>query len=171
MGLKASIKGLFGTSKKVGERVVLYAPVAGQVVPLHQVKDETFAKGILGDGVAILPTENELLAPVDARVEQVFDSAHAVTLCTQDGVELLMHIGIDTVELGGRYFDCCVKMGAWVKTGDVLIRFDREAIAKEGYDVTTPLVVGNSEEFEMAVVSQGSVKEGQPILELRRKEG
>lgn len=169
MGMKQAIKRLFSLDKKE-ESILLYAPFCGRIVPLSEVKDETFALGILGEGVAVLPEENELRAPLDGKVEQVFDSAHAVTLYTHEGVELLMHIGIDTVELGGRYFDSCVAAGELVKRGDPLIRFDRQAISNAGYDLTTPLVIGNSEEFEIKTVAQGEIGAGMPLLELHRKE-
>lgn len=171
MSLKSSIKSLFGTGKQNESRVILHAPITGQIVAMREVKDETFALGILGDGVAILPFENELFAPVNARIEQVFDSAHAVTLMTEEGVELLMHVGIDTVELAGKHFECPVRAGDRVKTGDVLIRFDREAIAQEGYDLTTPIVVGNSEDFDITVLAGETVRMGDELLELRRKGG
>ena len=170
MSLKSSLKNLFGTGKRNETRMILRAPVTGQVVPVREVKDETFALGILGDGVAILPFGNELCAPADARIEQVFDSAHAVTLVTEEGVELLMHVGIDTVELAGKHFECLVRAGNRVRAGDALLRFEGEAIVRAGYDLTTPIVVGNSEDYDITVVAGETVRAGDGLLELRRKE-
>lgn len=169
MGLGFKIKHLFGMKQAEGKKEVLYAPLTGRVIPLSEVKDETFAYGILGDGVAIQPMDNVLTAPTSATVTQVFDSAHAVTLLTDDGAELLLHIGIDTVELGGKHFDCSLREGMRVERGDVLIRFDGAAIEGDGYELTTPLVVCNSDEFDISVATHEEVDRSHPLMELRRK--
>ena len=169
MRLGSKINHFFGMKESEEKREVLYAPLSGRVLPLSEVKDETFAGGILGEGAAILPADNVLTAPTDATVTQVFDSAHAVTLLTDDGAELLLHVGIDTVELGGKHFDCPLREGMRVERGDVLIRFDGAAIEKDGYELTTPLVVCNSDEFEILVVAHGAVDKSHPLLELKRK--
>lgn len=170
MSMKEKIKGWFAGGRGGHKEIVLCAPLTGRVVPLSEVKDETFASKILGDGVAVMPIASELRAPVDGSVEQAFESGHAVTLVSDEGVELLLHIGIDTVELKGKHFDMLVRAGDRVKQGQVLIRFDKEAIGAAGYDVTTPMVIGNSELFEIDVVATGDVGAGCPLLRLKRKD-
>ena len=171
MSLGAKLKGLFGGGAGTkSKEIVLSSPLTGRVVPLDEVKDETFALRILGDGVAVCPLgKGELRAPVGGWVEQVFDSHHALTMITADGVELLLHVGIDTVELGGKHFEPRIKEGDAVKAGDVLLNFDTEAIRAAGYDLTTPMVVGNSDEYEMRVIASGDVGAGMPLLKLIRK--
>lgn len=169
MGIGEKIKGLFSVDR-AQEEITLLSPLDGRVVPLEAVADETFATKILGDGIAILPTGGRLCAPAAGRVAQTFDSGHAVTLVGEDGVELLLHIGIDTVKLKGEYFDIVVKEGERVSAGDVLVRFDRENILGCGFDVTTPMIVSNADEYEWEVVARGDVAVGAPLLRLKRKE-
>lgn len=147
---------------------VLSACMNGTVVPLAEVKDEAFASGALGDGIAIEPTDGELVAPADGEISSTFDTHHAVGMTTADGAELLMHIGIDTVKLGGKHFTYLVNEGDKVKKGQPLIRFDLEAIRAEGYPTTTPLIVCNTDEYA-AVTPQasGNVKKGDALLELK----
>ena len=147
---------------------VLSACMNGTVVPLAEVKDEAFASGALGDGIAIEPTDGELVAPADGEISSTFDTHHAVGMTTVDGAELLMHIGIDTVKLGGKHFTYLVNEGDKVKKGQPLIRFDLEAIRAEGYPTTTPLIVCNTDEYA-AVTPQasGNVKKGDALLELK----
>ena len=147
---------------------VLSACMNGTVVPLAEVKDEAFASGALGDGIAIEPTDGELVAPADGEISSTFDTHHAVGMTTADGAELLMHIGIDTVKLGGKHFTYLVNEGDKVKKGQPLIRFDLEAIRAEGYLTTTPLIVCNTDEYA-AVTPQasGNVKKGDALLELK----
>ena len=147
---------------------VLSACMNGTVVPLSEVKDEAFASGALGDGIAIEPTDGELVAPADGEISSTFDTHHAVGMTTADGAELLMHIGIDTVKLGGKHFTYLVNEGDKVKKGQPLIRFDLEAIRAEGYPTTTPLIVCNTDEYA-AVTPQasGNVKKGDALLKLK----
>ena len=149
----------------------LAAPLTGRVVPLEEVADEVFSGRILGDGIAVRPVVGQLVAPADGRVGQVFETAHALTLLCDTGAELLLHIGIDTVQLGGRHFEARVKEGQRVRQGELLIRFDPDAIAAQGYDVTTPMVVSNSQKFELTPMAVGEVMEGQPLLRLTRRDG
>ena len=154
-----------------GERVLprtetLYAPLGGEVIPLHDVKDETFAKGILGDGVAIRPDTGVLCAPADGVIDTVFDTRHAVSMRTEGGAEILMHIGMDTVALKGEHFEALVREGQRVKVGDGLIRFDADAIRAAGYDLTTPMVIGNADEYRLTPTGAGQIDSGAPLLEL-----
>lgn len=147
---------------------VLAACLTGTVVPLAEVKDEAFASGALGDGIAIEPTDGELVAPADGEISSTFETHHAVGMTTTDGAELLMHIGIDTVKLGGKHFTYLVNEGDKVKKGQPLIRFELEAIKAEGYPVTTPLIVCNTDDYAaVAAKASGTVKQGDALLELK----
>ena len=147
---------------------VLSACLNGTVVPLADVKDEAFASGALGDGIAIEPTDGELVAPADGEISSTFETHHAVGMTTTDGAELLMHIGIDTVKLGGKHFTYLVNEGDKVKKGQPLIRFELEAIKAEGYPVTTPLIVCNTDDYAaVAAKASGAVKQGDALLELK----
>lgn len=148
---------------------VLSACLNGTVVPLAEVKDEAFSSGALGDGIAIEPSDGELVAPADGEISSTFDTHHAVGLTTDDGAELLMHIGIDTVKLGGKHFTYLVKEGDKVKKGQPLIRFELDAIKAEGYPVTTPLIVCNTDEYAAVTPkASGIVKQGDALLELKK---
>ena len=147
---------------------VLVACLTGTVVPLAEVKDEAFASGALGDGIAIEPAVGELVAPADGEISSTFDTHHAVGMTTVDGAELLMHIGIDTVKLGGKHFTYLVNEGDKVRKGQPLIRFDIEAIKADGYPVTTPLIVCNTDEYAAVTPkASGTVKQGDALLELK----
>ena len=147
---------------------VLSACLNGTVVPLAEVKDEAFASGALGDGIAIEPIDGELVAPADGEISSTFETHHAVGMTTADGAELLMHIGIDTVKLGGKHFTYLVNEGDKVKKGQPLIRFELEAIKAEGYPVTTPLIVCNTDDYAaVAAKASGTVKQGDALLELK----
>ena len=148
---------------------VLSACLNGTVVPLADVKDEAFASGVLGDGIAIEPSDGELVAPADGEISSTFETHHAVGMTTADGAELLMHIGIDTVKLGGKHFTYLVNDGDKVKKGQPLIRFELEAIKAEGYPVTTTLIVCNTDDYAaVAAKASGTVKQGDALLELKR---
>ena len=148
---------------------VLSACLNGTVVPLAEVKDEAFASGALGDGIAIEPTDGELVAPADGEISSTFETHHAVGMTTADGAELLMHIGIDTVKLGGKHFAYLINEGDKVKKGQPLIRFELEAIKAEGYPVTTPVIVCNTDDYAVVEAkASGTVKQGDALLELKR---
>ena len=148
---------------------VLSACLNGTVVPLAEVKDEAFASGALGDGIAIEPIDGELVAPADGEISSTFETHHAVGMTTADGAELLMHIGIDTVKLGGKHFTYLVNEGDKVKKGQPLIRFELEAIKAEGYPVTTPVIVCNTDDYAVVEAkASGTVKQGDALLELKR---
>lgn len=125
----------------------IYSPVKGQLIPLEQVKDNVFAKKMMGDGAAIQPTDGKFYAPFDAKVVTVFPTKHAIGLKSKDGIELMIHIGLDTVELKGKPFTQHVAAGDEVKKGQLLMDVDLKAIKDAGYDTTTPLIVTNSKDF------------------------
>lgn len=133
--------------------LTLLSPLTGKVIPLEQVNDETFSQKMLGDGIALLPQEGAVYAPCDAEVATLIDSHHAVGLQCENGAELLIHVGLDTVKLQGEYFYPQVKVGEKVKAGDCLLKFDAEAIRQAGYDLTTPLLVMNSDDFQLCATT------------------
>lgn len=144
------------------------AHMNGTVVPLPEVQDEAFATLVLGDGVAIEPSEGKLYAPADAEVDNLFDTHHAIGLVTNTGVEILLHIGINTVELAGKHFEAHVQVGQKVKKGDLLISFDIEAIKKAGYLCTTPMIVCNTEDYQSITTdAKGTIKAGAPLLTIK----
>lgn len=147
---------------------VLAAHMNGTVVPMAEVQDEAFSNCILGDGAAIEPSEGKLYAPADAEVDNLFDTHHAIGLVTEDGVEILLHIGINTVELGGKHFEAHVEVGQKVKKGDLLISFDMEAVKAAGYLCTTPMIVCNTEDYQSVTpTAEGSIQAGTPLLEVK----
>lgn len=149
--------------------LVLTSHMNGTAVPLDEVEDEAFSQKILGDGAAAEPSEGKLFAPCDGVIGTVFDTKHAVNMVADGGAEILMHIGIDTVKLGGKYFDAHVSDGQQVKRGQLLISFDIEKIRSEGYKLTTPIVICNSSEYsEISVTAHGRISAESKIIELRR---
>lgn len=148
---------------------VLAAHMNGTVVPMEEVQDEAFAACVLGEGVAIEPSEGRLYSPADGVVENVFDTKHAIGMMTEDGTELLLHIGINTVQLGGKYFEVHVAMDQPVKKGDLLVTFDKDAIAGEGYLLTTPMIVCNTDDYSAVkpLAEDGEIQIGQPLLEMK----
>ena len=154
--------------KKTLEDVVVGAHMNGIAMKMSAVADEAFASGALGEGVAIEPSEGKLYAPVDATIEAVFDSKHAISLTTEKGAEILLHIGIDTIKLGGKHFTPHVEEGQKVRKGDLLISFDMEAIKAAGYPPTTPMAVCNSEDYaSVKALVTGPVKVGEDILKIQ----
>lgn len=127
--------------------ISITSPVEGKVIPLTEVKDPTFSQEILGKGAAIIPEKGVVYAPFDGKVDAVFETGHALGLVSEDGVELLIHVGIDTVNLKGKYFTPKKKSGDTMKKGDILLEFDIDKIKADGYDVTTPIIISNTEQF------------------------
>ena len=128
-------------------RFSITSPVEGKVIPLTEVKDPTFSQEILGKGAAIIPEKGVVYAPFDGKVDAVFETGHALGLVSEGGVELLVHVGIDTVNLKGKYFTPKKKSGDTMKKGDILLEFDIDKIKADGYDVTTPIIISNTEQF------------------------
>lgn len=148
--------------------VTLGAHMNGRMMLMTEVQDEAFASCALGDGVAIEPSEGKLYAPADAVVANVFDTKHAIGLMIGDEMELLLHIGIDTVKLGGKHFEAHVEEGQEVKKGDLLVSFDMDAIKQEGYLCTTPMIICNTDEYSsIKPLVTGEVKAGQALVEVK----
>ncbi|GAA1047463.1 MULTISPECIES: PTS sugar transporter subunit IIA [Rothia] len=125
-------------------KTTLAAHLTGTAVSLAEVSDQTFASGALGPGAAIEPAQGKLVAPANGKITVAFPTGHAVGMRTEEGLEILMHIGFDTVELDGKFFNPVVTKGQEVKRGDVLVEFDIEGIKAAGYPLTTPLVITNA---------------------------
>ena len=155
------------TEKDNLDDAVLYSISEGTAILLSQVNDATFASEVLGKGVAVIPSKGEVVAPCDATVETIFDTKHAVGLSTENGMELLIHIGINTVELEGKYYTAHVKAGDHVNKGQLLISFDMDKIKDAGYDMTTPLIVTNSDDYkDVKILQEGSVTPSDKVLEI-----
>lgn len=147
----------------------IFCPLKGELRPLTEVNDPTFSGEILGKGVAIIPSEGKLYAPFDGEVSMVFETKHAIGLIKED-VEMLIHVGLETVSLEGKYFTAKVQAGDKIKKGDLLIEFDLDAIAKEGYDTITPVIVSNADDFANITPNktQGEAIVGAPLLTVKR---
>lgn len=146
------------------------SPIKGRVIPLAQVEDPTFAQEILGKGVAVIPDTGLVVSPVNGVIDHLFETKHAVGIKSEDGAEILIHIGMDTVNLKGKHFKTFVKQGERVEVGTPLIEFDIEGIEQEGYDITTPIVITNSEQYGKVEALKEIVVEKEPLLRLTRRE-
>lgn len=147
----------------------IFSPIAGKVVPLSEVKDKAFAEKMMGEGIAVIPSEGKIFAPSDGTVDTLCDTFHAVGIHTDLGADILIHIGRDTVELNGKYFKACVKEGDPVKKGDLLIKFDMKKIVRAGYDIVTPITVINTSEYtSVQVTSNDEVAPGDVIFEVKK---
>ena len=143
------------------------SPLRGKVLPLEQMKDDAFASGVLGKGAAVLPEEGKLYAPADGEIITLFPTLHALGMMTKDGVELLIHIGLDTVQLNGEGFKAHISQGDQVKKGQLLIEFDIDFLEKKGYCLETPVLVTNSDDFlEVAVVAGAHADPGETLLKV-----
>ena len=147
----------------------VYSPLEGESVPLNSVNDQTFASGILGNGVAVKPSAGRVVAPFSGEVSTLFDTKHAIGLTGDDGVELLIHVGLNTVELGGRYYDAKVKMGDRVERGQTLIEFDKDEIEKAGYETVTPVIISNIDSYKGMDETLGGVKFGDVLIKLSKE--
>lgn len=166
-GEKAEAEKLEIQESVTGE-ILLDSHMEGEAIPMSEVKDETFAAEVLGKGIAIIPKKGEVTAPCDAVVETVFATRHAIGLKTDHGVEILIHVGINTVELGGKFYTSHVTEGDRVRTGQVMLTFDMEKIKEAGYDVTTPMIVTNSDDYqEIRILKTGNVTKQDAVLEIK----
>lgn len=173
LGFKDEKDEVIDTNNKVNEvkplveKIQIFAPIKGIIKDITEVPDDTFAQKILGDGVAIIPEEGKVYAPADGTVENIMDSKHGIIFRTNQGVELLIHIGLETVNLKGKYFTAHVENGAKVKAGELLVEFDLNSIKNDGYNTITPVVVTNTDDYIRTVPmfkSSESVQTGDCIL-------
>lgn len=146
-------------------KITIASPLKGEIVPLTEVKDETFASEMMGKGIAINPTEGKVVSPINGTVQMIFKTKHAIGLKSEDGAEILIHIGMDTVQLDGKHFIAHVKDGDKVKVGDTLVEFDMDAIKKEGYELVTPVIITNTMDYlEIVPKEIKSVNAGEDII-------
>lgn len=147
--------------------VTICAPLTGEAVALSEVNDLTFAEEIMGPGMAIIPTEGKVVSPVNGTVAMIFETKHAIALVDDNGTELLIHVGLDTVKLGGKYFTAHVKAGDKVKVGSPLVDFDLNGIKGEGYDIITPVIITNSAEYSSILpINDRAVKMGEEVIKV-----
>ncbi|ULT54905.1 beta-glucoside-specific PTS transporter subunit IIABC [Neobacillus drentensis] len=153
--------------KKQDGPVAIVSPIKGEIVPLSEVKDHVFSSESMGKGVAINPSEGKVFSPVNGEVTLMFKTLHAIGLTSEDGAQILIHVGMDTVELDGKHFTAHVNQGDMVKAGDLLVEFDVEAIKAAGYQVITPIVVTNTPDYqEVKVLQAGKVDKNEELLVL-----
>ena len=146
----------------------VYAPIKGKIVKLENVEDEAFSSGAMGKGIAIDPAEGKVYAPFDGIIETAFPTKHAIGLTSDKGVELLIHIGMDTVKLNGEHFTSHIEEGQKIKKGDLLLEFNIEGIKKAGYPVVTPVIVTNSDDYkEVASADASSVNVGDSLIDVK----
>ncbi len=151
--------------KELLNKEVISSPLKGTILPLAECKDEAFAMGILGKGVVIVPEEGKVVSPVNGTLTTIFPTLHAMGITSDNGVELLIHIGMNTVELNGKHFTAKAKQGDKISVGDVLVEFDKDAIVAEGYPIETPVLVTNADDFlDMIETEQKTAEYGDTII-------
>ena len=165
---------MFDSLKKMFEKnaktISLKAVEDGRTIPMDEVNDQTFAQELLGPGIAIVPANGTVVSPINGTIATVMDTKHAVCIQGEDGLELIVHAGLDTVELNGKYYQTYKEIGDQVKAGDVLLEFDLEEITKAGYDVTTPIVITNLGDYKITKCLTGQqVKAGEEVIQLTKQ--
>jgi glucose-specific phosphotransferase system IIA component len=155
--------------KKNKSEINVHSPVSGTLVVLDHVNDEVFSLRMMGNGIAIFPTDNTIKSPLDATVKFIFPSKHAIGLICENGAELIIHIGLDTVNLNGKYFAAHVKEGKKVRKGDPLVTVDFQEIQKLNYDIVTPIICTNISDYSIEMQSSEiAVSDGDLIFTLRK---
>lgn len=165
---------MFDSLRKMFEKnaktISLKAVEDGRTIPMDEVNDQTFAQELLGPGIAIVPSNGTVVSPINGTIATVMDTKHAVCIQGEDGLELIVHAGLDTVELNGKYYQTYKEIGNQVKAGDVLLEFDLEEITKAGYDVTTPIVITNLGDYKITKCLTGQqVKAGEEVIQLTKQ--
>ena len=165
---------MFDSLKKMFEKnaktISLKAVEDGRTIPMDEVNDQTFAQELLGPGIAIVPSNGTVVSPINGTIATVMDTKPAVCIQGEDGLELIVHAGLDTVELNGKYYQTYKEIGDQVKAGDVLLEFDLEEITKAGYDVTTPIVITNLGDYKITKCLTGQqVKAGEEVIQLTKQ--
>ncbi|ACA30722.1 PTS glucose transporter subunit IIA [Histophilus somni] len=160
---------LFGSKESKSIDVEIYAPISGTIVNIEDVPDVVFSEKIVGDGIAIRPTGNKIVAPVDGVIGRIFETNHAFSIESKDGVELFVHFGIDTVELKGEGFTRIVQEGQQVKRGETIIEFDLASLEAKAKSVLTPLVISNMDEINSMDKMFGEVVAGESVVLLLKK--
>ena len=152
-----------------GEKEIICSPLNGMAVNCEGIKDLTFRGEMLGKTVAIRPTDGKVYAPADGKVDMLMETLHAVNMTSEKGAEILIHVGIDTVELNGKYFKSYIKTGDLVKRGDLLLEFDVEKIAAAGYNMIVPVIICNSDDYsEVEKILDKEIKVGETLMKLSK---
>ncbi|EWH23056.1 PTS sugar transporter subunit IIA [Bacillus haynesii] len=156
---------IFKSKKKIKEEEI-FSPLTGQLVPLEQVPDPVFSEKMMGDGIAVIPEEGMLVSPVEGEVVQVFHTKHAIGIKSVSGLDILLHVGLETVELNGEGFNVFIKEGQTVKVGDPLLNFDISFLRNENKEIITPIVITNYSEKvdEIVHVDQQAVSRGENLF-------
>ncbi|MDM7883108.1 PTS glucose transporter subunit IIA [Staphylococcus borealis] len=141
-------KKLFGKGKEVNKEIEIYASLTGEYINIEDIPDPVFAQKMMGEGFGINPTEGEVVSPIEGKVDNVFPTKHAIGLKADNGLEILVHIGLDTVQLDGQGFEILVSSGDTVQVGDPLLKFDLEYIKNNAKDVISPIIITNSDQTE-----------------------
>lgn len=158
---------MFDIFKKKEKKHVVGSPAKGKAVSLKEVNDPTFAEEMLGKGTAVIPEEGKIYAPADGEIGMVFDTLHAISMTTDFGAELLIHVGLDTVKMKGDGFTGHVKAGDHVKKGDLLLEVDLEKVKAAGYDTITPVLVCNTQDYaSVEGIESAHVNAGDDLIEL-----
>ncbi len=142
----------------------MVSPQTGRCVSIIEIPDEVFSERILGDGIAIIPQTEEVLSPVDGEVAQVAETKHAFCINSNDGLELMIHIGVDTVKLNGKGFECFIKKGDKIKKGDLIAKADIKFIQENGFPLHTAILITNSNKFQIVKPHYGEVNSGKDIV-------
>ena len=160
---------LFGSKENKSVEVEIYAPISGDIVNIEDVPDVVFSEKIVGDGVAIRPTGNKIVAPVDGVIGKIFETNHAFSMESKEGVELFVHFGIDTVELKGEGFTRVAQEGQTVKRGDTVIELDLSLLEAKAKSVLTPVVISNMDEINHLEKKTGEVVAGDSVVLVLKK--
>ena len=148
----------------------IYSPISGKIISLNDVEDVVFKEKLLGDGIAISPYSGEVFSPVDGTVKAIFPTKHAIGIESDFGAEILIHIGINTVNLNGKFFYSLINVGSKVKRGDLLVQFNINEIVGNGYSVVTPIIVTNLNDYSaIDVIMDSEVEKGDKLIRLERK--
>lgn len=160
---------LFGDKTETTGAIEIVAPLSGEIVNIEDVPDVVFAEKIVGDGIAIKPAGNKMVAPVDGTIGKIFETNHAFSIESDNGIELFVHFGIDTVELKGEGFKRIAEEGQKVKKGDVVIEFDLPLLEEKAKSTLTPVVISNMDEIKELIKLTGSVTVGEtPVIRIKK---
>ncbi len=157
---------MFGRFFK-SKNIKIFSPLDGKIVPLEDVPDKVFSQKLVGDGIAIVPTSSTVVAPIQGTISRLFSTNHAFSINDGSNIEVMVHIGLDTVELEGKGFRALVKEGDRVEIGTPIIRIDKEYIKSQGKDIITPIVVSSEKEIEIQKHKVSMVREGELLLEVK----
>lgn len=154
-------------NRKVNRSITVMAPVSGKIIDLAEVKDEVFAKKIVGDGTAIEPSEGVMAAPFDGKIKQLFPTGHAAVFESKEGLTVLVHIGLDTVNLNGKGFKILVKEGQKVRAGDAIVEFDIDFIKNSGHLLQTPIILPEKDKIaSMEITEKRNISKGDPLMKV-----